>query len=100
MIDPRVVAACVGFDWDEANAGKIRLRHRITAKECEEAFGNAPLLFADDRKHSVTEARYHAIGQTDAAKVLLMVFTLRRNVIRIISARPANRRERKEYEGG
>lgn len=100
MIEPEVVAACVGFDWDDANADKVWRRHRVTAKECEEAFGNAPLLFADDRRHSVTEARYHAIGQSDAGRVLLMVFMLRKNAIRIISARPANRRERKEYALG
>ena len=98
MIDPEIVAACEGFDWDDANAGKVWRRHRVTVTECEEAFAKAPLLFADDHKHSLTEARYHAIGQTDAGRVLFMVFTLRKNVIRIISARPANRREREEYE--
>lgn len=97
MVDPEVVAACVGFDWDHANADKVRRRHGVTADECEEVFANAPLVLADDATHSVRELRSYAMGHTDAGRILFLVFTIRRNLIRVISARPASRKERKEY---
>ncbi len=96
-MNPDLVAVCSGFDWDDANAVKIRRKHAIVPEECEEAFENAPLVFADDPRHSTRETRYRVIGQTNAGHILFMVFTIRDNLIRVISARRANRKERKEY---
>ncbi len=48
--------------------------------------------------HTVTEARYHALGVTDAGRPLFVVFTVRDNRIRVISAREMNRRERKVFD--
>jgi uncharacterized DUF497 family protein len=61
-------------------------------------FLNEPLLVAVDTKHSATEPRYFALGQTDEARRPLVVFTIREAFIRVISARDMNKRERKEYE--
>jgi hypothetical protein len=44
------------------------------------------------------EPRYYVLGQTDAGRKLFVVVTVRRELIRVISARDMNRRERKEYE--
>ncbi|HLC04209.1 MAG TPA: BrnT family toxin [Anaerolineales bacterium] len=93
-----LLSACIGFDWDEANSRKIWIRHQVSPGECEEAFFNNPLLVAADEKHSQKEPRYFALGQTDAGRGLFLVFTIRRALVRAISARDMSRRERKEYE--
>ncbi|MFE8073468.1 BrnT family toxin [Marinobacteraceae bacterium S3BR75-40.1] len=51
-------------------------------------------------KHSQTEARYHALGETDDARLLHITFTLRQGgtLIRVISARDMHRKERAIYE--
>jgi uncharacterized protein len=61
-------------------------------------FFNRPLVAGPDEKHSKTEPRYHALGMTDAGRPLFVVFTIRDNKIRVISAREMNRRERKVFD--
>jgi uncharacterized DUF497 family protein len=90
----------VGFDWDSGNSRKSVKKHDVSQSEAEQLFFNVPLLLLSDRKHSRDEARYHALGQTDAARQLHVTFTLRRRgtLIRVISARDMHRKERKIYE--
>lgn len=87
-----------GFDWDEANRDKNWHRHKVKSTECETAFFNKPLVILSDEKHSGFESRYYAFGKTDVDRMLLIVFCLRRNRIRVISARDMNKKERKFYE--
>ena len=63
-------------------------------------FFNEPLLVLADEKHSLVEARYHALGKTNDVRMLHVTFTLRDNgtLIRVISARDMHRKERKVYE--
>jgi hypothetical protein len=89
---------CTGFDWDEGNLLKNWEKHRVSASECEEVFFNRPLVAVPDEKHSGPEARFYALGHTDADRRLFVVFTVRRTMIRVISARDMNPRERKEYD--
>jgi uncharacterized DUF497 family protein len=89
--------ACIGFEWDEANAGKNWLRHKVSWTECEEVFFSHPLLVVKDERHSGTEVRYYALGKTNAERLLFVVFTIRGDLIRVISARDMSKRERKEY---
>ena len=86
-----------GFDWDEGNLKKNWERHRVTPWECEQVLFNRPLVVADDEAHSAQEARYYALGQTDAGRLLFLVFTVRESRLRIISARDMNRKERSRY---
>ena len=86
-----------GFDWDAANADKLWRRHRVTFLEVEEAFRNRPLLVAGDLRHSHQEERFQALGRTEASRFLFLVFTLRGSRIRVLSARPMNRKERTLY---
>ena len=88
---------CTGFQWDEGNTDKSWLRHKVSWTECEEAFFNYPLLVLMDERHSRTEKRYYALGKTNAARLLFVAFTLRGDLIRVVSAREMSRRERKEY---
>ena len=92
-----LLAACTGFQWDEGNAEKNWIRHGVSQGECEEIFFGSPLLVVVDRTHSKAERRYYALGQTDAGRGLFLVFTIRADLIRVISARDMNRDERKEY---
>lgn len=98
------LSECVGFQWDEGNARKNWDKHQVTCPECEQPFFNQPLLIDADAAHSASEElRYHtfrcyALGRTDADRLLFVVFTVRENHIRVISARDMGRRERRIYE--
>jgi hypothetical protein len=92
------LAKCTGFQWDAGNSDKIRERHRVAQGECEEIFFNQPFLVTFDEEHSQGEPRYFGLGQTTAERFLLVVFTIRGALIRVISARDMSRKERKVYE--
>lgn len=89
---------CIGFEWDEANATKIWNKHDVLPAECEQVFFNEPLLLFEDIKHSCEEKRIYVLGKTDDARALFIVFTIRNELIRIISARDMSKKERKIYE--
>ena len=55
-----------GFDWDEGNSRKNAEKHGVNQSEAEEIFFNEPLLVLEDSRHSQAEARFHALGETDA----------------------------------
>ncbi len=92
------LAKCTGFEWDSHNADKIWLKHHVSPSECEQVFFNLPLVVTDDVKHSEQENRFFALGQTDAERFLFIVFTIRKNKIRVISARDMSRKERRAYQ--
>lgn len=97
MID---VALVVGFEWDVGNRRKSQDKHGVSQVEAEEIFFNAPLLISMDGKHSQNESRFLALGKTNKARVLTVIFTLRQGgtLIRVISARDQHRKERVLYE--
>ena len=86
-----------GFDWDDGNIDKNWIKHRVSNSECEEIFFNLPLLLSDDKKHAQHEERYYVLGQTNANRWLFIAFTIRKNKIRVISARDMNRKEERIY---
>lgn len=88
---------CVGFDWDESNTTKKWERHQVTPEEAEDIFFHEPLVVQSDVRHSSSEKRYRAIGRTSRKRLLFIAFTVRRKLIRVISARDMNRREVEEY---
>ena len=91
--------AIEGFDWDDGNALKSLEKHGVTQAEAEQVFAGEPLL-AEDAKHSETEARFQALGQSVEGRRLHVTFTLRENgkKLRVISARDMSRKERAIYE--
>jgi uncharacterized DUF497 family protein len=93
-----VLSGCSGFDWDEGNILKNWEKHRVSASECEQVFFNRPLVTMPDASHSINESRFYALGQSDSGRYLFIVFTIRKNLIRVISARDMSRKERKVYE--
>jgi len=94
------LAQITGFDWDDGNSRKSTEKHSVIRSEAEQIFFNQPLLLLDDIAHSQKEARYHALGRTDDDRQLHVTFTLRAKgtLIRVISARDMNRKERVIYE--
>jgi uncharacterized DUF497 family protein len=94
-LDP---SAWEGFDWDDGNIGKNWLKHGVTDPETEEIFFNSPIAFRPDAAHSDDEPRYYALGQTNRGRWLYVAFTIRGRLVRPISARDMNARERRWYE--
>ncbi|MFH1618332.1 MAG: BrnT family toxin [bacterium] len=88
---------CTGFDWDKANSEKNWLKHKVTPFECEQIFLNHPIIVAPDKAHSQKETRLYALGQTDMERPLFVVFAIRKNLVRIISARDMSRREKEVH---
>jgi hypothetical protein len=88
----------VGFQWDRGNSNKNLLKHNVQNWECEQVFFNKPLLVLEDPGHSVVEKRWAGFGETDSGRLLVVIFTKRSNLLRVISARDMNSKERKFYE--
>ena len=86
-----------GFQWDEGNSSKTWTCHGISQTEAEQVVLNRPVVVLGDVGHASTEARYFAFGRTDGGRLLTIVFTLRGQLLRVISARPVSRRERRGY---
>ena len=87
-----------GFQWDKGNIEKNWLKHQVLHIECEQIFFNEPLIVADDLKHSQKEKRWFALGRTETDRKLFIVFTIRKNLIRVISARDMNKKEKRKYD--
>jgi len=87
-----------GFDWNQGNINKNWVRHGVTDSECEQVFFNQPLIILPDLKHSIQEERFYALGRTDSDRTMFVVFSLRKKLVRVISARDMNRKEKKEYK--
>ena len=92
-----LTAPLVRFDWDRGNAEKSWARHGVSRAEAEEVFFNRPVLLAEDGKHSTRERRYNLLGLSNGGRLLSVIFTVRQNLVRVISARPMSRKERSHY---
>jgi uncharacterized protein len=88
------------FEWDPEKARSNWWKHQITFEEAITIFADPNLRFAPDPEHSYGEEREWAIGETEEGAVLVVVFTMREDEIRIISARPATQKEIRRYESG
>ena len=89
---------CVGFEWDAGDRDKNWQTHRVTDFESEQVFFNVPLIVLEDVAHSRSEPRFYTLGQTDAGCLLFVVFTIRDELVRVISAREMTRREARRYQ--
>ncbi len=97
-MDIEIFEKITGFEWDNGNKGKNFISHQVTDEECEEIFFDPDKKILKDVLHSGKEERHILIGQTKKQRLMLAVFTVRENLIRVISARDLNRKERKLYE--
>lgn len=90
----------ITFNWDESNREKNWEKHRVNFQECEQIFFDDRLKTFYDAVHSQAEDRFVALGTTNKARRLYVVFTVRNEEIRIISARDMSKKERRFYEQG
>jgi hypothetical protein len=84
----------IRFDWDKANTEHIA-RHGVKPEEAEQALENDPV----DLDYEVVEAedRWTSIGHTDRLRVLKLVWTLRGDIVRVVTALDASKNEAQEY---
>jgi uncharacterized DUF497 family protein len=87
-----------GFEWDDGNRDKNWATHQVDWTEAEEAFFGTPIIVSPDSKHSLSENRKVLLGRTLADRRLVVVFTIRNNRIRVISARDMSKKERTLYD--
>ena len=86
------------FEWDRAKAEQNRKKHRVSFDEAVTVFYDPLTATFDDPDHSIGERRFITIGFSSHDRLLVVVHAERGSSIRIISARPANARERKNHE--
>ncbi len=89
---------CKGFQWDEGNSEKNWLEYKVSKTEREQVFFNHPLVVPHDSEHSdKDETSFCLLGQTDWGRFLFIIFSIRDEAIRVISARDMSKREKRTY---
>jgi uncharacterized protein len=86
------------FEWDKANAAANLLQHDVSFEEAVTVFQDPLAKIHDDPDHSATERRDIIVGHSATSQLLVVSFTDRGSNIRLISARPVTRHERRDYE--
>lgn len=89
-----------GFEWEETKAEANAVKHGVTFEEAATVFDDPQALTDEDELHSEDEQRYKTVGMSSLWRVLVVIHTDRGDYIRIISARDATSRERRQYEQG
>ena len=87
------------FEWDEGKNRENRKRHRVSFEEARSAFLDENARVLPDPEHSEGEERFVLLGLSTSLQVLVVCHCYRQRdeVIRIISARRANREEQLQY---
>jgi uncharacterized DUF497 family protein len=88
----------IGFEWDEKKSRSNARKHRISFAEAVTVFDDPIALTLDDPDHSRGERRFVIIGYSNRGRMLVVCHCDRSDRIRLISARAADRRERRYYE--
>lgn len=92
----------IRFEWDERKAAANRRKHGVSFEEARTVFLDEDALLIPDVHHSEEEDRFILLGLSGRLRLLVVVHCHRRaeEIIRIISARKANRAEHGQYERG
>ncbi|MGN6735016.1 MAG: BrnT family toxin [Candidatus Binatia bacterium] len=86
------------FEWDAKKAQANLSKHGVSFAEAVTAFGDPLSMNMPDPDHSDSEQRFIVLGMSDRFRLLVVSYTERPPRTRIISARLATRKERKQYE--
>jgi uncharacterized DUF497 family protein len=86
------------FEWDPRKAARNLAKHGVPFEEAATAFGDPLGRITSDPRHSVDEERFVLLGLSRQQRLLAVMFAERGEAIRIISARRAIPRERRDYE--
>jgi uncharacterized DUF497 family protein len=91
------------FDWDISKAMTNWDKHGVSFEEASTVFGDPLALSRYDVEHSEAEERWITLGLAETRQLVVVVHTFEEDPqearIRIISARYATARERRQYEG-
>jgi uncharacterized protein len=88
----------VDYEWDETKAARNLDKHRVSFEEALTVFGDPLYIDFYDPDHSVNEHRYLIMGQSTAGRLLIVSYTERDEIVRLISAREVTSSERRAYE--
>ena len=88
------------FEWDPRKAAENRSRHGVSFHEAATVFDDPLAITYADPGHSEGELRFLTFGIDSTGRLLVVAHTEGRDTIRIVSSRPATRKERKIYEEG
>jgi uncharacterized DUF497 family protein len=86
------------FEWDPDKAAANLAKHGVEFSEAMTVFGDPLELTIADPDHSEDEFRFLSIGVSAAGRLLVVAYTERERRTRIINAREADPKERKQYE--
>ena len=86
------------FEWDEDKAESNRRQHKVSFSEAQTVFLDDLSIVIPDPEHSEKEERLIIVGVSNQRRLLVVSFTERGKIIRLISARKATRAERRKYE--
>ena len=84
------------FEWDPKKNEKNISKHGLSFEQAKTIF-NRESYYYQDKRFDYKEERYIVIGPTEAGAIILVVFTVRRDKIRLISARKTNKKEQNLY---
>jgi uncharacterized DUF497 family protein len=88
----------VAFEWDAQKAQRNLEKHGVTFEEAAEVFFDPFYQYGDATPPNIDDQRDFVVGYSAAQRLVLVVYVERGERTRIISARPATRPERKQYE--
>ncbi|MDE0087123.1 MAG: BrnT family toxin [Candidatus Poribacteria bacterium] len=88
----------ITLEWDPEKEKQNINNHNVSFPEASTIFYDNNCITIEDESHSFQEQRYITIGYTNYGRLLTVCATDRGDIIRIISARDATRRERTTYE--
>jgi uncharacterized DUF497 family protein len=88
----------VRFEWDPEKAASNVSKHGVHFEEAQTVFEDDFFVAFEDPDHSQGERRFIIMGQSAARRLLVVAYTERGRMIRLISAREATKRERRAYE--
>ena len=86
------------FEWNKQKAKANLKKHQVSFEEAETVFDDLLFLIFADLDHSIEEKWFIILGESNQGKLLVVAFTEREPVTRLISARKATLTERKNYE--
>jgi hypothetical protein len=90
----------VRFEWNALKAAANLRRHGVSFDEASSVFFDPLSATGDDPDHSLDERRFVTFGMSSSGRLLVVAHAEHDDAIRIITARPATRAERKLYEEG
>jgi uncharacterized protein len=88
------------FEWDESKAASNLSKHGVSFEEAKTVFDDPLYVDFYDPAHSDDEDRYLIVGESNQRRLLIVSYTERGSLIRLISAREVTRTEREVYEEG